>query len=479
MNAGDVRPSNKKAFMNPSVSTLMIPVETQVRELDAKILLSCVAAERSFPVIMGSRAYLHYHVASYPRGVYLAKSLRKLSIRMFKILRQLGHEIVVWDEEALVRWPDSEYYRQRLSPITMGLTSHLIAWGPENARVFRDYSGYHGAPIHITGNPRVDLMRPELREYYRPQVAALRERYGDFVLVNTNFGLVNHFYPGLGYLKKAVESKAPGSVHPYDAGKGRHKLSIFNAFRAMLPQLCAAVSHDTVVLRPHPSENQAVWLAIAERCPNLRVSNDGGIIPWLMAAKVLVANGCTTMVEAAVLDTPAVAYQPVTSKEFDDDLPNALSRRVHSVDELCDIVRTVVAGALGPLDLAARRKILDQHIAALDGPLAADRILDVLEAAGYKRKQPPAAFTSDYIRGWIHTNIRTMVKRINMRRPGHRNNAAFHDHRFPEISTKEIMERIDRLGRLLNRFETIRVEQLSKHIFKIWSTAENQRNVSG
>ena len=39
--------------MNTSASTLIVPVETQVRELDAKLLLSCVAAERGFPVIMG------------------------------------------------------------------------------------------------------------------------------------------------------------------------------------------------------------------------------------------------------------------------------------------------------------------------------------------------------------------------------------------------------------------------------------------
>ena len=461
--------------MNNTASTLIIPVETQVRELDAKILLSCVAAECGFPVIMGSRAYVHYQVASFPRGVYLAKSLRTLSIRMFKILRHLGHEIVAWDEEGLLRWPDPEYYRQRLSPITMGQTSYLLAWGIDNARVFRDYPGYQDTPIHITGNPRIDLMRPVLREYYQPQVAALRERYGDFVLVNTNFGLVNHFYPKLGYLKKAVESKVPGTVHPYDEGKGRHKLSLFNYFQEMLPSLCAAVSDHTVVLRPHPSENQAVWRAIAERCPNLRVTNDGSITPWLMATKAVVANGCTSLVEAAVLDTPAVAYQPVTSEEFDDDLPNSLSHRAFSVNELCVTIRAIVAGKLGALDHSVRRRILDQHIAALDGPLAADRMVAVLEAGEYNKKQPPAVPSSNYFRGWLHTKVRTLIKRINMRRPGHRNNAAFHDYRFPVLSVEEIMERIARLGRLLNRFETIRVEQCSRHIFTIRSISVSGR----
>ncbi|HEU4854727.1 MAG TPA: hypothetical protein VFS89_05475, partial [Nitrosospira sp.] len=101
--------------MGNSVSTLIIPVESQVRELDAKILLSCVAAERGFPVIMGSRAYAHFELASIPRGIYLAKSMRSLSNTMFRIVRQLGHEIVAWEEEALVHPPADTYFTLRLS----------------------------------------------------------------------------------------------------------------------------------------------------------------------------------------------------------------------------------------------------------------------------------------------------------------------------------------------------------------------------
>ncbi len=163
--------------MNKSASTLIIPVESQVRELDAKLLLSCVAAERGFPVIMGSRAFIHFKVDAIKRGVYLAKSMRTLSIRMFDILRKLGHEIVAWDEEGLLREPDNEYYRWRLSPVTMGQVSHLIAWGADDARALRAYPGYHGAPIHVTGNPRIDLMRSELKQYYQPQVDDIRARF--------------------------------------------------------------------------------------------------------------------------------------------------------------------------------------------------------------------------------------------------------------------------------------------------------------
>ncbi len=453
--------------MKNSSSILIIPVETQVREMDAKLLLACMAAERGFPVIIGSRAFVHYKVSSIPRGVYLAKSMRTLSIRMFTILRQLGHEIVAWDEEGLLRDADTEYYRWRLSPFTMRQVSHLIAWGLDDARTFRSYPGYHGGPIHIAGNPRIDLMRPELRDFYRPEVESIRERFGNFVLVNTNFSKVNHFYPELSELKKAIEAEGTSAANPFDIGKGRHKLALFTHFQEMLPPLCEALSGYNVVVRPHPAENNEPWLAIATRCCNLHVTNDGNVIPWLMAARALIANSCTTQVEAAVVGTPTVSYQPVRAEEFDFELPNSLGRRVSSLDELCATVRAMAKGDLGPLDYSERRKILDQHIAALDGPLASERMVQVLVAEGYTERQPPVTPVSDYVQGWIHNNLRTMVKRVNMRRPGHRNNLAYHAHRFPDISVEEIVKRIQRMGKLLNRFKTIKVAQMSKHIFSI------------
>jgi surface carbohydrate biosynthesis protein len=147
-----------------------------------------VAAERGFRVVMGSRALLHHRVSSLPRGVYLAKSLRRLSDRMFAILDRLGHDIVAWDEEALVHLPDPNfYYGRRLSPKTLRLTSALFAWGPENEALFRGYPGYHGTPIYVTGNPRTDMMRPELRGYYAEEIEQIHKRH-DRLCWYTNFG---------------------------------------------------------------------------------------------------------------------------------------------------------------------------------------------------------------------------------------------------------------------------------------------------
>ena len=451
-----------------SVSTLILPVENQVRELDAKLFLSIVAAERGFPVVLGSRAFVHYRVASIPRGVYLAKSMRKLSNRMFGIVRKLGHEIVAWDEEGLVRFAnDEEYYQRRLSPKTVPNVSHLMAWGEDNADVLRRYPHYHGAPIHITGNPRVDLMRPELREFYRPDSDLIREKYGDFVLINTNFGQINHFFSHLGEMKAAVEGRGPDADNPFDVGRGRLKVRLFEEFRALLPAVCKAFPQHNIVLRPHPSESHEPWQAIAAEHSNLHVINQGSVVPWLLAARALVANGCTTLVEAAVLGLPAVNFRPVSEPGLEDPLPQGFGHPAEGIDQVVTTLSAILTNELNSGESEQQQQLLAHNIAALSGPFAAERMVDVLIAAGYNQRQPAPAPLPDYLQGWLQTKIRTGKKRINMHRPGHRNNARYHDHRFPPISVNELQRRIDRLGELTGRFNGIRIQQTSRYMYRV------------
>jgi surface carbohydrate biosynthesis protein len=455
--------------------TLVVPVESQVRELDAKLLLSCVAAERGFSVVLGSRAFVHFAVARLPRGVYLAKSMRKLSDKMFSILRDLGHEIAAFDEEALVRFANPEYHRRRLSAEAMGRVAVLMAWGEDDAQAFREFEGYHGAPIHVTGNPRMDLLRDELRPVFKEEADALRARFGELVLVNTNFGAVNAFVPSLNVMQPA--GRDPSQLRPganalgfsaeFAAGLALHKRTIFEAFQSLLPALCDALPDHTIVLRPHPSEDHEPWRRAIGARRNAVVVHEGSVIPWLMAAKALVHNGCTTAVEAAVVGTPSVAYQPVTSERFDFHLPNALSERAFDVSEVARLVRAAVSGSLPVRDEEERRRVLERHVAALEGPLAADRMVDVLVGAGFAAAPPPAPSWARHARGSLRTGLRTAKKRRNMRNADHRNSAEFHRHRFPGVTVASLEARIRRFGRQLGRFQQVRVLPLSEHVFRV------------
>lgn len=459
--------------MSGPASTLIVPVESQVRELDAKLLLSCVAAERGFPVVIGSRAYIHYWMPFLPRGVYLAKSMRSLSDRMFGIVRGLGHEIAAWDEEGLVRFPSADYYRRRLSEKAFRQAAILFAWGPDDADLFAHFPDYHGAPIHVTGNPRVDLMRKELRPCFDRDVERLRDHFGGFILVNTNFSFVNNFVPSLNLIQPGANGvrrlgpNAIGMTPHFAEGMAAHKQVLFERFQEMIAAVSVAFPDQHIVVRPHPAERHDPWLAVARGRERVHVVTDGNVIPWLLAARVLLHNGCTTAVEAAVLDVPAIAYRPLRADEFDFPLPNSLSHQAGSLEDLTDLVRGVLDGRLGPLEEAVRRPILQRHLASLEGPLAAERMIDVLAHAGYGARRPPRPALGRFVGAWLDANVRTGKKLLNMRRRDHRNSAAHHAHRFPGITVAELRERIARFGRQLGRFDHLAVRQLAQHVFRI------------
>ncbi len=464
--------------MDNKASTLIIPVENQVRELDAKLLLACIAAERGYPVILGSRAYCHFKAASIPRGVYLAKSMRRLSNAMFKILRMSGHEIVFWEEEALVHPPPEVYFTLRLSPATIKLVSHVFAWSRENADLLKQYPHLpEKLPIHITGNPRGDMLRPEMRSYFAEDVSRIRKTYGDFILINTNFSDVNPFIPGVGTLlppnkfrrKPRLGQAGKGMNLEFAQGLHDHRQRILADFIDLVPRLEQAFPDLTIIIRPHPSEKHDIYNKLSGQCSRVQVENDGSVIPWLLAAEAMIHNGCTTALEACQLKVPTVSYEATVNEYYDTGIhamPASLSYQCGSFAELKVTLRQILDGKLGVAGGRKRQEVVDYHLAAQEGALACERIMDVLDAAGYGKRQPPATSAGLFIQGWLFANIKAALTKLNMRRFGP-NRLGYHDHRFPELSVADIERRVARFGSILNRFDNITIRPHSRHLLDI------------
>ena len=183
----------------------------------------------------------------------------------------------------------------------------------------------------------------------------------------------------------------------------------------------------------------------------------------------MVHNGCTTGLEAYVLGVPAISYLATFNEYYDYEfqgLPTKLSHQCFSFEELKRTLTQILAGELDVAEGEERKTLIDYYLAAQNGRLACERIVDVLEESGYGKRQPPASPIGTYVQGWALTKLKAAVTNLNMRRPGP-NRLAYHNHRFPEISVAEIEQKVARFGQLLNRFSTIRVEQHSKHLFRI------------
>ena len=456
---------------------LTLPVEIFNREFDAKVLLACFAAERGFSVIVGSKREIHHKMDSLPQSIYLAINLSDRNMTVDELLNKLGHTIAGGDEEGVVYCSPEVYIKEKVGPVVFKKPEIFFAWGPENAHIWKHYSGYSCAPIHITGNPRIDLLRPELRPFWSDQVRDLRDRFGHFILINTNFQKLNNYRQGKGPELQTLENaKAdPSSVNESDLGMANHRYALFQGFQEMVAAVAKAHPERSIIIRPQPSESKETWLQATVGCSNVHVVFEGTVVPWLLAADVVIHNSCTTGMESYLLGIPVIAYRPVTSEQFDKKLPNNLSYQAFDLRELQTFIGASVEGklTLDPNVSVAQTKLIKQYVSSLDGTLASERIVEVLEQFDNEWTEKPDPPVSSYLMGKLQAAFRRYKREFNVRFDGKQTNRSerfqYLRHIFPEIELGEVESRIGRFRKTLNRFSGVKVHQVENGIFEITS----------
>lgn len=443
--------------------TLLLPCETRSRELDAKLLLGVVAAVRGITSVVGSKKTMDLHLSRYPDGLYIGKSVTARSRHNLMLAERCGHRVVLWDEEGLV-WASREvYWRTKVDGSTLNTPELMLAWGEENAEAWREHPEYGGGSIIATGNPRADLLRPEFTPFFDKEKKEISDKYGKFILINTNFSRVNHVQPRQNRHLKWLRENRPDDPR---GGFATHKHALFQAFLEMLPRLSEALPEVRFVMRPHPSERLETWRELADGLKNVTVAHSGNVVAWLLAADGLIHNGCTTAVEGFQLGRASLAWMPARSPRYDHPLPNGLSIQADRMEDLLEWVRSCnsdPAGAFAAQATQTRRALMERNVAAGPG-IACDRILDALEPIldnvappiGARRGSASAALA-----------LRRVFRIIEHRMPGTANYRPYLRHMFPLTRLEEARERVDRLCTCLGIDERVEVRQLQPDVFRI------------
>jgi surface carbohydrate biosynthesis protein len=465
--------------MANATALLLIPVENQVRELDPKLLLACVAAERGFSSVIGSRREMEFNINAFPQSIYLSKSMTIRSLLFFRVAKKFGHEIITWDEEALVHLPPETYFSRRLNPKAIRYVSHLFAWGEDNKDLWRQYPDLPDKlPSHVTGNPRSDMLRIELQPFYENEVDKIQAKYGNFILINTNFNHVNAYGPDMNLFKPTKGSgqnptfgrAARGMSRKYAAGLRDHKQAVFEHFKQLIPNLEKAFSDYNIVVRPHPTENHNVYNKIASQCERVFVTNDGNVVPWLMATKAVIHNGCTTGVEAYVMRVPAISYRAPVNEDYDYGfyiLPNKISHQCFDFEQLKNLLQKILAGQIGAADGSERQALIKQYLAGQEGPLACERMVDVLDTILRKFNPAVDETLTNKLDRWLLTQGLHLAKKVKSSLPGSHNRPEFQRHRYPGISLEALQGKLLQFQQLLGYNRGLKIEQISEVMFQI------------
>ncbi len=263
---------------------------------------------------------------------------------------------------------------------------------------------------------------------------------------------------------------AKGMTREYAEGFRDHKQAIFETFKQLVPALDQAFPDYTIVVRPHPIENQEIYHRIAAPCDRVRVTNEGNIVPWLMAARALIHNGCTTGVEAYVLKVPAISYRAAVDDYYDLGfyrLPNLLSYQCFDFEELQATLGKILTGELGAADGEERKELIDHYLAAQDGPLACERMVDVLEEMLEGRSQLPKPDWRHRLVGFYRAKRLGLKRHYKLYFSRSHITPQFQRHRYPGISLDDLRSRIFRFQQIFGYFGELKVEQIYDQIYQI------------
>lgn len=451
---------------------LLIPIENQVRELDPKLLLAVCAANTGIKSYIGYRTEMDIIISKFPRSIYLAKSFTRRSDKMFHILSKLGHTICAWDEEALVHYPPDIYFKRRLSPIAASYVSHLFAWGQENEDLFRAYPSLpQTLPIYKVGNPRLDMLRKEFAYYYEDEIATIKQKHGEFILLNTNFGNVNAHLPihNLFISKdengnyKDMGRGATGMGREFSEGRAKFKQKIYEKFLSLIPYLADKFENTKIIIRPHPVENKGVYYKLAEQYNNVEVVQEGNVIPWIRAATALIHSGCTTGIEAYLSNKPAITYVPTTDPRYGYDaiIPDQLSHQCSDHAQVAIMLDRYLKGTAPALDSS----VLNRYIEFQEDKLSCTNIIDVIEQI--LKTAIPENTLIDNIHGKILATKRRATKRIKSLSAKSKYHQSYQQVRFPTLDQQQLQAKVDRFAQIINTTKPVTIKQISPHIFLV------------
>ncbi|MDG2286251.1 MAG: hypothetical protein P8N43_12095, partial [Alphaproteobacteria bacterium] len=147
----------------------------------------------------------------------------------------------------------------------------------------------------------------------------------------------------------------------------------------MFAQQLAKIRPETnIILRPHPAESIDRWHKYLGAAASIQIIRDGGHLAWTLASAVMVHTGCTTGLEAAILDTPALSLVPSDNPWHAAAISNVANPTARTPAEA---VRRVVAhldghqpNLLGEMRQCDYSTYLDHQ----EGTLSAHRVVDAL-----------------------------------------------------------------------------------------------------
>jgi surface carbohydrate biosynthesis protein len=352
--------------------TVALPIETKVRELDGKLWLALNLIEADNRVVIGRSEEIHNTLDITKPDIIISKDCGDGNTEYFDRLRDIGITVCGLHTEGGVFNSENRFIHNRKE-----ILNHIDAyftWGKSQAEIMRHhYQGNHNN-LHVTGNPRFDLLQPNHRSYYTNRAASHRSKYGKYVLLNGTFTLANPY----GERQLSKSESIYGEIKEEEFS---YSSRVFHLFLDAIYNITTKFDNITIIVRPHPGEDNSTYEEEFARHSNIIIEDSGDVKTWIAGAQAVVHHDCTTGIESALMGTPTVSYQPIRNETYDSELPMRVSAEARTREDLINFISESIASD-NSYKLTNRRKDhLKQYFHNID-EVAAENICNVINNTG-------------------------------------------------------------------------------------------------
>lgn len=454
---------------------IYIRVEVARREFDGRLLLALAAAERGHDVVLGKISLKgmlagDLHGWRVVPGVLHLKSVAGTDrlLGQLSALRAQGvvqtfqdeeHGLNALSVEHFESWMGNRRYRAEF----MEGIERCFAWGGLDGRWLKEHHSSISDRMILSGSPRIDLWRPEVNPF---EVASMAQDVRYVLIVSSKSPFAQMPFWVRMFNERGIYFH--GDDDPVEFAKYEGMASAFRYVAELVRgvrRMARAFPDVDFILRPHHFEVPEAWEAILGDLPNVRVDATGTSLSWARDAAAIVHGGSTLAFEAAVAGRPVVSFNP--NGDFDAFYSDAFGVRASSVDELVSAVGAQLEGGeaahRSPASDASRVR---ERFAALDGPLAADRIVDEwerLEVPGGSFERITRSFPARARRRLSDVKWRVLEGR---RANGPVERTRFKPDstpKFPPLDMAKVHGTKARLSATLDRFHDVEILPVSTH----------------
>ena len=314
---------------------ILIPVETAVRELPYKTYLAHLLALNGFECFLGSKHQVNYLVNKFDNFIYLDKGYHeKKSEKNYANIKKNNGFIISLDEEGAVDYDSNNTIKKRYGVKLFKSVEKVFFWG-RNQHDLIDKNIMANSKTYISGHPRFELLKPAYQSIYDEEKKDILNRFGKFILINTNMGFGNNIrgdeFVLDGYGKWFENIK---DIVYFDKQK-------MELFKELIQQLLNNYEGN-VILRPHPEEEVGYYKKLIQNSQKFHVEHKGSVVPWILASEAMIHPDCTTAIETLMLGKKPISLLPPRSNSKTiAKLPVEVSLSVANIRDILRLIKNL------------------------------------------------------------------------------------------------------------------------------------------